>query len=678
MTSVPTDTINIEGHADHAASLHNLFLGADHHGTYKDETWDAEKGKQEIRATAKTVQAPATADMWRRHLAGTRPLGIVPVDGDRCRWFAIDIDEYGIDHAEIVKRLKKAKLPLVVCRSKSGGAHVYGWLTVPAPAADVRRKAREIAATIGYPSAEIFPKQDAVDRASGESGSWINMPYHLAENTNRHAVKENGLAMSLAEFLDLAERSAIAPDQLMALKVGSRERLDKADTAPTLAEFERMLERWLRDIEEAPPRSANNKLVPVVRDVGRWASAIDIDEQATEQRLRDAWHRRGKEDTEFGDVWARNFRWGKRRGDPPRLSEATTAPMIRLLADVPMEPIEWLWPGRFAIGKISMLAGHPGLGKSQLTMYMAAQVSRGRPWPFGEGQAPVGRVLILSAEDDVADTLRPRFEAAGGDAAMVEVLDGVMTDKGERGLNLAEDIRLLDRVLSCRDDYRLVIIDPISAYLGRTDTHTASEVRSVLAPIQKLAEQHRVAVVCVSHLVKAAGTAAINAVNGSGAFVAAARIACIVTREMIEEQDDDGKIVKTETGRRIISIAKNNLGPDGSDQSLAYSIENRHLDDGLEAPGIVWDEPVNLSADEAVGHREPGQPSKAIEKAMRFLRRTLRDGPVPAVDVEKAAGVEGISDSTLKRARKDLGVGTDKKAEGWVLYLPGRQQALPL
>ncbi|MBY5889091.1 AAA family ATPase [Rhizobium leguminosarum] len=678
MTTRPTETSSNHGSSTwERFSL--LFAGAaDHYGTYDEAVWNEQKGKFEIRASAQTMDAPVTLDLWRMHLSGEQPLGIVPVDGDQCRWFAIDVDRYDLDHGEIVKEIGRKKLPLLVAKSKSGGAHVYGFLQEPETAAEVRRKAKEIAAAIGHPDAEIFPKQDAVNRAAGDSGSWLNLPYHDAVNTTRYAVKENGLALDLNEFLALAERSAMSPDDFRALKVARRETAERTAAVPDMAEFGRMLDRWLRDIANAAPGDANNTLWHPIRDAGRWASVINIDEETTRQRFREAWLQRGKEDGEFDDVWRRNFEKGRRLGNPPREKEAVATPLIRLLADVPMEPIEWLWPGRFAVGKISMLAGHPGLGKSQLTMYMAAQVSRGRPWPFGEGKAPLGRVLVLSAEDDVADTLRPRFEVAGGNSSMVEVLDGVRTDKGERGLNLADDVRLLDRVLSYRDDYRLVIIDPISAYLGKTDTHTASEVRNVLAPIQKLAEQHRVAVVCVSHLVKAAGTAAINAVNGSGAFVAAARIACIVTKEMRDEEDEQGRTVKVETGRRIISIAKNNLGPDGSDRSLAYSVDSRNLGDGLEAPLIVWDEPVNMSADEAVGFREPGLPSKANDKAMRFLRRMLRDGPALSVDVEKAAEAEGISLSTLKRAKKELGAVSEKQADRWVMYIPGRQAELPL
>ncbi|TBC94165.1 hypothetical protein ELH26_09135 [Rhizobium leguminosarum] len=669
------------------ARFHELF-GSNElwHGTYKPEPTPIAPGvKVEIRSTAKTLPGAPNPELWRQHLAGEQPLGVIPIrEDDTCTWAVIDVDELDFDHAAIAARLRRDGLPLVVCRSKSGGGHLFLFLSEPIAASVIRRRMREIATALGYPpETEVFPKHDTATSPEHKHSAWLNMAYFQGDETNRYGVKENGLAMSVDEFLDVAEAARLTLAQLEGLKASTpskadRKKQDGDSKAPTPAEFEKLLDGWLRILAEATPGKADNTLTAVARDVGRWASVIDMNLTTIEQRAREAWRQRGKPDAEFDAQWERNVRWGQRRGDPPRLSEAAATPLIRLLADVPMEPIEWLWPGRFAVGKISMLAGHPGLGKSQLTMYMAAQVSRGRPWPFGEGKAPLGRVLVLSAEDDVADTLRPRFEAAGGNSSMVEVLDGVRTDKGERGLNLADDVRLLDRVLSCRDDYRLVIIDPISAYLGKTDTHTASEVRNVLAPIQKLAEQHRVAVVCVSHLVKAAGTAAINAVNGSGAFVAAARIACIVTKEMRDEEDEQGRTVKVETGRRIISIAKNNLGPDGSDRSLAYSVDSRNLGDGLEAPLIVWDEPVNMSADEAVGFREPGQPTKANDKGMRFLRRMLRDGPALSVDVEKAAEAEGISLSTLKRAKKELGAVSEKQADRWVMYIPGRQAELPL
>ena len=121
-------------------------------------------------------------------------------------------------------------------------------------------------------------------------------------------------------------------------------------------------------------------------------------------------------------------------------------------------------------GKLSVIAGHPGLGKSQLTCAMAAAVTNGGPWPNSEGRAPRGGVLMLSAEDDVADTIRPRLEAAGAAVAHVHVLEAVRTGDGaRRGFDLSRDVARLEEALAEVRDVRLVVIDPLTAYLGKIE-----------------------------------------------------------------------------------------------------------------------------------------------------------------------------------------------------------------
>lgn len=194
-----------------------------------------------------------------------------------------------------------------------------------------------------------------------------------------------------------------------------------------------------------------------------------------------------------------------------------------------------MWQGRIALGKLTLLAGDPGLGKSLLTIALAAHVTCSTPWPVDRTPCPGGKVLLLSAEDDVEDTIRPRLDAAGADPSRVYALEAVFDVNGEgtrrrRMLNLARDIECLDEVLSS-GGFRLVIVDPVSAYLGGVDTHRNADIRVVLAPLAELAARHKVAMVCVSHLTKGAGTSAIYRATGSIAFVAAARAAYVVTRD---------------------------------------------------------------------------------------------------------------------------------------------------
>jgi putative DNA primase/helicase len=146
---------------------------------------------------------------------------------------------------------------------------------------------------------------------------------------------------------------------------------------------------------------------------------------------------------------------------------------VRRASEIRPEPIEWLWPNRVAIGKQTMIVGEPGLGKSQLTAFMAAAITTGGQWPCNEGQAPLGSVIILSAEDDAADTIRPRLDAAGADPTRVLIVSAVRSDdgKGRRTFNLQADLDLLEQEIAKAGDMRLVIIDPISSYMGKTDSH---------------------------------------------------------------------------------------------------------------------------------------------------------------------------------------------------------------
>ena len=199
----------------------------------------------------------------------------------------------------------------------------------------------------------------------------------------------------------------------------------------------------------------------------------------------------------------------------PKLDPATEnnkpndAILYRRILDIEAKPIRWLWSGRIARGKVSMVAGNPGLGKSQLTLSLAAIVSVGCQWPVDRTRCERGAAIILSAEDDPEDTIRPRLEAAGADLSRVYILDAVRctTPKGEpaqRAFNLAIDLSRLGALLCELRDVALVIIDPVSAYLGNADSHVNAEVRALMSPLGALAAEHGTAIVCVSHMNKKA------------------------------------------------------------------------------------------------------------------------------------------------------------------------------
>jgi hypothetical protein len=180
---------------------------AESYGTYDAVQYNPDKGgKLEIKATARTVRANVTVELWQDHVDGRRSIGIVPIrDNDTALWGVIDVDTYDLEHVDIVKNIAKHKLPLVVCRSKSGGAHIFLFLKEPVSATLMQARLKEIAATLGYGGSEIFPKQRTVAWERGDCGSWLNMPYFDAEVTDRYGIKDTGLGMSLEEFLVAAE-----------------------------------------------------------------------------------------------------------------------------------------------------------------------------------------------------------------------------------------------------------------------------------------------------------------------------------------------------------------------------------------------------------------------------------------------------------------------------------------
>jgi putative DNA primase/helicase len=285
------------------------------------------------------------------------------------------------------------------------------------------------------------------------------------------------------------------------------------------------------------------------------------------------------------------------------------------------------------------------LGKSQLTNYLAAQVSTGGAWPNNEGSAPEGDVIILSCEDDLADTIRPRLEASRANLTRVHVIEAILADDGKRrGFRLTDDIARLELALQAlQGSARLVIIDPITAYMGKTDSHKVADVRAVLAPVQDLAAQYGVAVIAVSHTNKSGGNGkAVNAVTGSQAYVGVSRATWIVTKD-----DED-------ESRRLLLQVKNNLG---TAHGLAFRVMVAQVPTG-EAPCIVFDPGyVEKTADEVLNDRaEPTLGRNQMDKAKAFLQQELANGYVDAATLVARAGHHSITERTLQRAADKIGI----------------------
>jgi hypothetical protein len=196
-----------------AKRFHLLFAGMERgHGSYSDIDWEHATEEGKFKGKAITLRTPITDELWEKHLAGKYGLGVIPIrDNGTCVFGVIDIDIYeGLDHKELAAKIAKMELPLIVCRSKSGGAHLILFSTEPIPAKRMQDRLKDIAASLGHGTAEIFPKQ-VTRREDRDLGSWLNAPYFDHEKTNRYAILTNGEKLSAEEFLALAQLSKQPP-----------------------------------------------------------------------------------------------------------------------------------------------------------------------------------------------------------------------------------------------------------------------------------------------------------------------------------------------------------------------------------------------------------------------------------------------------------------------------------
>lgn len=316
------------------------------------------------------------------------------------------------------------------------------------------------------------------------------------------------------------------------------------------------------------------------------------------------------------------------------------------MADVKMRPIDWHWKYRFARGKATIVAGEPGVSKSSLWIDSVARSTRGAGWPDGEAVTPCDCV-IMTAEDALDDTVKPRLVAAGADLSRVHALTMVRdaNSDSERLVNLERDIAVIEQVIT---DSRagFAWIDPLGAYLpSKLDAKTDHQVRAVLAPLAQMAERRHVALGLVMHLAKNAERKVLHRVLGSIGFVAAARIVLAVA------EDPDN------ASRRLLLPVKANICPLAP--TLAYRVSPVVVDseDGpCETLSLEWekDAVAGLHVDDVFrGAREDAGERMDAET---FLREYLGDGPKDAKEMLAAAESNGISRSTLFRVKSKLGV----------------------
>lgn len=331
-------------------------------------------------------------------------------------------------------------------------------------------------------------------------------------------------------------------------------------------------------------------------------------------------------------------------------------------SEVEIREIEWLWPGRIALGKFNMVIGDPELAKSTLCTDLAARTTRGEDWPDGEPGGEPGGVVILSAEDSEDDTIVPRLMAAGADLGRVTILRGTRRPEGRGYFSLKRDLPALAEAISATANCKMVIVDPISAYLDGVDSHTNADVRGLLGPLAELADAQRVAVVAITHLNKGGGSKSKYRAQGSIAFTATARAvwACV------EEGED--------SDRRVFGRVKSNLSP-LTVPNLLYRVTGVHVA-GIrqEVPRIEWLGPTEDRVDALMAAQcERSRPPTERDDAAAWLREVLADGPVLAAEVFAQGADAGFTTATLRRAKAALHIIARKQSQfqgKWEWALP--------
>jgi putative DNA primase/helicase len=360
------------------------------------------------------------------------------------------------------------------------------------------------------------------------------------------------------------------------------------------------------------------------------------------------------------------------RGEPqpdehnaPAGEYARAVNLIRA-SDITPEPIAWLWPGYLAMGKMHMLGGAPGTGKTTISMGLAAIVATGGHWPDGT-RSISGNVVIWSGEDDPADTLIPRLALSGADLTRVYFIADIREGNERRSFDPARDMDPLRRKLAEIGDVKLLIVDPVvSAIAG--DSHKNAEVRRGLQPLVDLAGALGCALLGITHFSKGTGGRdPVERLTGSLAFGALARVVLVAAKH--QEEGDDGRTV------RLFCRAKSNIGPD--DGGFEYDLQQDELKThpGIFASSVVWGAAVEgaarelLATADATGDDGDGG---TLADAKQFLFDLLSDGPIPVRAIRADADGAGYSWATIRRAQKALGVEAVKEGmkAGWVWRMP--------
>lgn len=340
------------------------------------------------------------------------------------------------------------------------------------------------------------------------------------------------------------------------------------------------------------------------------------------------------------------------------------ASLLRL-SEVEAEAIEWLWERWIPAGMLTILGGHGGDGKSTVMASIVAALTTGRPLPDGGATRPTS-VLLLSAEDDVANAIRPRLDLHGADTSRVLSVQGTVRSDGDvRWFDLQRDVGVMQDAIE-EHGIGLVVIDPLSSYLPKSDRNNEGEIRDALRPLLTLMDDTGVGVVGIMHVGKSGeARRASQRLLGSTAFTALARSVMMIADQPEDRQPDD---IATNGKLKVLQVVKSN-----------YSIPPAPL--GFRRPldaAIDWLDETEVTVEECLAMRPKsrGPEAKELTEAMAFLQELLAAGPVRAAEVAEQARGQGFSERTLRRAKKELGVVANRSGDGksWRWALPEREE----